>query len=47
MGFWGTFWLSKDIAKLEALRDMVKDEDDIKAIDRVIALIKENEKTEK
>ena len=37
MGWFGLMWLKDEIAKLKALREITKDEAQLKALDEVIA----------
>lgn len=40
MGRWGRLFLSEEITQLEALRDLLKNEEDKKAIERAIEVCK-------
>lgn len=44
MGKWGPLFFSEKITQLEALRDLLKDEEDKAAIDRAIAVVKKQAK---
>lgn len=47
MGAWGWFsWLGETKSKLEAIKEMSKDEDVIKAVDELIAEIEKKEEKE-
>ena len=37
MGFFGALWLKEEVAKLKALREITKDEEQLKVLDEVIA----------
>lgn len=43
MGFWGTLWLSKTVAQLEDFKKTLKNPDDIAAVEKTIAILKEKE----
>lgn len=47
MGWWGTLFFSKDIANLEALADKVTSEEEKAAIEKVIEIIKREQKNGK
>lgn len=47
MGFWGTLWLSKTVAQLEDFKKTLKNPDEIAAVEKTIAVIKEREDAEK
>ena len=43
MGRWGSIFLAKEIAQLEAFKATLKDEKQIAKVDEVIAMLKEKE----
>lgn len=44
MGILGLFWLKEEVAKLKALREITKDEEQIKILDDVIAKLEKKVK---
>lgn len=44
MGWFGLMWLKEEVAKLKALRGIIKDEEQLKMLDEVIANLEKKAK---